>query len=366
MPSLNLHRRWWRKMLNRPLRICAWGNDSGSKFWRLVDPFKYLRKRGIKAYVSENGINEEEVNWADICVVQSCTDKDGIALLYQYQQEKGKKIVVECDDGLELNEDSPFAIDHKIYDANFVITRTMQMADMITTTIEYLANKLRKYNPNVVVLPNYIDLDRWDLPFLPNDTGKIRIGWAGSITHVEDVKIIVNVMRHLYREFKNIQLVIVGDPRVGALFEGIPTETMNGVPFEAWPSKLYSLRLDIGLAPVRNTPFNRCKSNIKWIEYSVAQIPGVYSPIVYSMDNEHFDGVYGQIAENEEQWYRCIKNYIVCKNLRDDIAKRAKSCITTAYTLKSNIKSWVKAYNKLIQSPKSSIDKQSTKLVAST
>ena len=126
------------------MNICSWGNDSGSKFWRLVDPLKYLRQRGFNAYVSENGINKIEANWADVNVIQSCTDKNGIALLYQLQQEKGKKIVVECDDYIELNKDSPFKRDHEIYDAKFVITQTMKIADMITTTTPYLARQLKK------------------------------------------------------------------------------------------------------------------------------------------------------------------------------------------------------------------------------
>jgi len=327
------------------MNVIAWGNSSGSKYWRLIDPFKHLRKHGIKAIVSEQGINQTECNWADINIIQSCTDKNGIAYLYQLQQENGKKMVIECDDYFEVNPDSPFAYEHKIYDAKFVITRSMQVADMITTTTNYLAEKLKKLNKNVVVLPNYIDTARWDLNYLPNDTGKIRIGWAGSITHVDDVKLIVNPIRRICREFKNVQLVMVGDPRVSALFEGLPVENMNGVPFEAWPSKLYSLRLDIGLAPLRDTLFNRCKSNIKWIEYSIAQIPGVYSPTVY--DNYDFDGIYGQIAKNEEQWYRCIKNYIICENLRKDIASRARSAVLTGYTLKTNIHKWIKAYEGL-------------------
>jgi glycosyltransferase involved in cell wall biosynthesis len=331
----------------RPLRVVAYGNDSGSRYWRLEDPFKYLRQKGIQAFTSQNGLNEAEAMWADIIITQSCTDKKGIAMLYQMQQEQGKKIIIECDDGLEVNDDSPFKLEHSIYDAKFVIGRSMEMADMITTTTPYLAKQLKKFNKNVVVLPNYIDMDRWDLPYKKNDTGKIRIGWAGSITHVEDVAMILNPIRRICKEFKNVQLVMVGDPRVGALFKGLPVETMNGVPFEIWPSKLYSLRLDIGLAPLRDTPFNRCKSNIKWIEYAIARIPSVLSPTVYKMANEHLDGIYGMIAENEDQWYQCIKNYIICENLRTDIATRARSCITTGYTLKKNIKRWIKAYKSL-------------------
>lgn len=329
------------------MKIVAWGNDSGSKFWRLIDPFKYLNKRHHEAYVSENGINDKEVAWADVCIVQSCTDKNGIALLRQYQVEKGKKIIVECDDGLDLNDDSPFKDDHKRFDAKFVITKTMEIADMITTTTPYLADQLRVYNDNVKVLPNSMDFDRWDMPYRKNETGFIRIGWAGSITHVDDMKMIAEPVKKICKEFPKVQLIMVGDPRVADIFKGYNVEWMNGVPFEAWPAKLHSLQLDIGLAPLRNTYFNKCKSNIKWMEYSIAYIPGIYSPTAYLMSNDHFDGTYGQIAETEDQWYRCLKNYIVCPKLREDIAKRARSCITTSHTLKNNIRLWEEAYRSL-------------------
>jgi hypothetical protein len=73
------------------------------------------------------------------------------------------------------------------------------------------------------------------------------------------------------------------------------------------------------------------------------------------MSNEHLDGIYGMVAEDEEQWYRCIKNYIICKNLRLDVAEKARGCITTGYTLKTNIKRWVKAYKSLTEWGKSGI-----------
>lgn len=329
------------------MKIVAWGNASGAKNWRLIDPLRYMAKRGHEVNMSEDGINVKDVEWADVCIVQSVTDKIGIALLRQYQVEKGKKIVVECDDGLDLNDDSPFKEDHKISDAKFVITRTMEIADMITTTTQYLADQLMVYNDNVKILPNSLDLERWEFPRLVNDTGKIRIGWAGSITHLDDMKMIVRPLKKIMKEYPSIQLIIIGDPRVAELFKGYNVEFMLGVPFDAWPAKLYSLRLDIGLAPLRNTFFNKCKSNIKWMEYSIASVPGVYSPTVYQLNNEHFDGIYGQIAENEEQWYRCIKNYIICPKLREDIAQRARSCVTTSHTLKTTSHLWEEAYRSM-------------------
>jgi len=328
------------------MKICGWGNSSGSKYWRLEDPFKYLRRRGIDAHVSSFGINDIEGDWADIAILQGCVDMKGIAFLLQHESDKA--LVVDCDDNIAVAPTSPFKKEHDMYDAKEIVSHTIQVADMVTATTPYLARKLKKLNKNVVVLPNYIDQERWDLPYMENDTGKIRIGWAGSITHVEDMEMIVEPLRRICKEFKKVQLVMVGDTRVGNLFDGLPVENMMGTDFDAWPSKLYSLRLDIGLAPLRDTEFNRCKSNIKWLEYSIARIPGVYSPTVYA-DNYDFDGVYGQIARTPDQWYRCIKNYIICENLRRDIASRARAAVVTGYTLKTNIKKWVKAYNKLIR-----------------
>lgn len=344
----------------RKLRVVMYGNDSGSRFWRLVDPAKYLRKKDIDAYVSENGINDIEAEWADIIVIQSVTDKDGIALLRRHQVERGLKIIVEADDHIELNPDSPFAKDHRVFDAQFVISRTMNIADAVTTTTETLAKTLSPYSNNIHVLPNYIDMDRWDLPHLENTTGRIRIGWAGSITHIEDMKLIEKPIRKICREYPSVQLVFVGDPRIAEIFKGLPVEIQLGVPFEAWPAKLRSLRLDIGLAPLKDTPFNRCKSNIKWIEYAIAGIPGVFSPLVYSdISTKHFDGSYGQIAETQDQWYRCLKNYIISPQLRQDIAGSALSCIKTGYTLTTGIKKWVKLYHQLTQNEESDINEAS-------
>jgi len=337
------------------MKIVAYGNSSGSKNWRLIDPFKYLRRNGIEAYVSEEGINIDEARWADIVVLQSCTDKKGIALLYQLQQEEGLKIVVEADDFVDLNEDSPFKEEHDKHDAKFVITRTMEVADAITTTTSYLAKKLSKYNKNVEVLPNFMDLEQWDLPKLKNDDGTIRVGYAGSITHLEDVRMVSGVIKRLSKEFPKLRLILIGDPRLGTLFEGVPKEVQNGVPHEVWPSKLHSMRLDIGIAPLRDTEFNRCKSNIKWQEYSIAKIPGVFSPTVYEKSLFHvpFDGNVGMIAENEEQWYRCIKNYIICEPLRKDISDRAYSVVAGTsrggFSLKNHISRWISVYNKLTQ-----------------
>lgn len=327
-------------------KIAAFPNPSGSALWRLAWPFKYLNKLGDDARVIQGGITEEVAQWADVYVLQGCVDKDGIALLHAYQKEKGKKLVVEADDAIVVEGDSPFKMEHDLANAPAVIRATMEVADLVTTTTPYLARKLREVNPNVVVLPNYLDLDVWDIPRKVNVGGRIRIGWAGSVTHLEDLKMVVEPLKALKARYPQVDLIFCGETRLRDLFTDTPIEIMLGVPPEAWPSRLSGMRLDIGIAPLRDTEFNRSKSNIKWLEYSINHIPGVFSPTVYNMPG--FDGTLGQIAENIDQWYRCLENYILHPILREEIADHSYAWVRRRYDLSRHALEWARAYAGLL------------------
>lgn len=333
------------------MRIAMFPNPSGSAIWRLIDPAKYMRRYGFDVKIAEGGINDEIAQWADVYVLQSCVYKEGIALLYAYQQEYGKKIVSDWDDYVIADDSNPNKKLHKIKQYAEVSDVVLKMSNLVTVTTQYLKERYDKYNSNVVVLGNSMDMRRWDRPKKKNETDTIRIGWAGSFTHLKDLEMVSGPLKRILRDFKNVQLVLVGEPRAAEMFKGYNTEVMLGVPIDYWPDKLNGLQLDIGIAPLVDNEFNRCKSNIKWQEYSIAKVPGVFSSTVYGSTATHiiFDGNIGMLADTEEEWYGCLKNYIICKNLRDDIAAHAYSVVKQEYDLKRNIKGWVEAYRKLTQ-----------------
>lgn len=330
------------------IKIAAFPNPSASRHWRLETPFKYLnRMGGYDARIIDGGISEDVAKWADIYVLHGVVDKEGIALLYTYQQEFGKKIVVEQDDRIEVDLDNPHAKDHEVKDAAETIKATMGIADLVTTTNKFLRRKLLPHTKNVAVLPNYLDIEVWDLqPKRVNDSGSIRIGWAGSITHMRDLDMIAPILRRIAGEFPKVELVLVGEPRAKKLFEGIKHECMYGVPFEAWPAKLHSLRLDIAVAPLQKTDFNKAKSNIKFQEYSIASIPGVYSKTVYCYNK--IEPRRGLIADDPEQWYLCLRNLIVSSNLRSDIKENAYAFVRSWYDIENHVNEWHTAYRTLL------------------
>ena len=251
------------------------------------------------------------------------------------------------DDDIRLDSSNPFTKEHEVLDAFEAVKTTIEIADLVTTTTEYLANKLQQYNPNVIVLENYIDLERWDLePKYKNESKCIRIGWAGSVTHIKDLEFIEEPVKKICKEFPNVQLVLVGEPRAKEMFIGCNKEVQLGVPFTVWPKKLSGLRLDIGLAPLIHNDFNKCKSRIKHYEYAINMIPAVYSPTVY--DEQHFDGYFGLVAPDKDRWYACLRNLVQSKELREDIANSAYGFVKAHKSLEKHIDLWEKAYTSII------------------
>jgi glycosyltransferase involved in cell wall biosynthesis len=326
-------------------KIRAFPNNSASSYWRFHDPYKYLQGMGIDAKVTTEGINEKLVQENDIFVLKGTVDKEGIALLRAYQKKRGKKIVVDMDDLPDLNPDNPYMAEHTGNNNSEVIKITLGIADMVTTTTKKLKNQLLEYNNNVVVLPNYLNMDRWDLKQLPNTSDKIRIGWIGSLTHMKDLELVVEPLKRIMKEYKNVQVVFMGDLRIKEMFEGYNVEVMLGVPFEFYPLRLHGLRLDIGLAPLQKNIFNECKSNIKFMEYAITKTAGVYSPTVYQ--HKGFEPKFGLVAYDENGWYHSIRNLIEYPELRREIAEGAYRHVTARMDLKTHAPKWLEAYQSI-------------------
>lgn len=334
------------------IKIAVYPNNSGSRYWRLIDPLKRLIEgKEYEVQVFDRPPKDEDALWADIAITQNIVDKDGIALLYTYQQERGLKIVVDSDDFGDLNIDNPHQLEHKITNAKDVISITMEIADMVTTTSPYLSNHLAKLNSNVVVLPNFMDMRRWDIPTTLNNTSEFRVGWAGSITHKEDVLMIRRSLIDFMRVRPDVKLVLIGDPRFSTWFEDLNTEIMLGVPFEYYPKRLHGLQLDVGLAPLVKNEFNRCKSAIKAMEYGISKTPVIASTI-YPYD-EYFGkkghGKIGFQAPAESGWLTYLE-YLY--DHRDECRKMGRENyrkVKREYNLDNHIEKWDKAYRSLVE-----------------
>lgn len=332
------------------INVAFYGNGSGATVWRLTDPAKYLALSGdFDIRVPESGMAEVDLQWADIIVIQGLVDKELLAYLYMYQQEAGKRIIVEFDDYIVVEKDSPHKQEHVMHQVPEVMAIAMGFADMVTTTTDVLAKRFSKFNKNVRVLPNFMDPDRWFLEPQRHNEPEVRIGWAGSLTHYKDFKECARGLNKIMGEFPQVKVCLSGDPRNADWLKYEDRVNYYQFPnirdsLHGYTSKLNSMRWDIGIAPLRDTVFNKGKSNIKPMEYGIFEIPCVASRVE---PYKYFDG-HVALATTKEEWYRELKLLVEDENLRRKTGAAMREWVIKTHDLSKNAHLWVEAYKSLV------------------
>lgn len=99
---------------------------------------------------------------------------------------------------------------------------------------------------------------------------RVVLGWGGSMGHDHDLKVWKPHLLSLLQAFPNLHLSFMCPPDVfAAHFAGFPEQRVSFQapgPLEAYYAFLETL--DVGLAPAEDTPFNRCRSDGKFVEYA--------------------------------------------------------------------------------------------------
>lgn len=229
-------------------------------------------------------------------------------------------------------------------------THALELADMVTTTCEPLADQFRKHNKNVFVWPNCLDFRYWR-PYKPKRIDEwVRIGWHGGVSHYEDWHSVTKPLKAVLKKHKKTRLVIYGAVFEGTL-KGFPKERMD---YAQWcdvmmfPFVLAHLEFDIGICPLIDNQFNHCKSELKWEEYSALAIPTVASNCPpYSAAVE--DRKTGFLVKDAKEWVDRLGELIENEKLRKDMGERAMCAVREKYDIQVCVRDLVGAYRSLLE-----------------
>lgn len=188
------------------------------------------------------------------------------------------------------------------------LLENLRSADTVTVSTEYLAGVVRgEYGVRapVHVLPNC--LDRAVLELAPvEQAGPMTVGWAGSDTHRGDFELVRRPLARFLREHAEVGLSFMGVD-YGWLLGNPARRVTPWVP--VWDDPVgYMSCLDwqVGLAPLVNTQFNRCKSALKALEYAARGIVVVASDVEpYRRFVEH--GVTGFLVSRDHEWREVLE-----------------------------------------------------------
>lgn len=337
------------------------GDQMGCGWYRCMMPGIYLRNlHGVdaRAATSLSPTVREFARDADILVFQRQMHDDVLAFLYE-QKAMGKKIVYEMDDDFwHIPVKNPA---YRYYQAEGLarLTRFLEAADLVTVSTEPLKRVVETVHDRVVVLPNSVDPDVAKAIAAPRrgeasgSSGTVRIGWSGSQFHYGDLDCATDALVQLSRA-PHVTLVFSGwvPDRLRREVPAGRLEIHPFVPTNTYYHALARLRLDIGLAPLRENRFNEAKSNVKYLEYSMFGVPTVASPVFpYSTTITHGqDGILVKKNRHQE-WLRQLTRLVEDNAERERIAVNAAATIRQRFDLKTNIERWLDAYNRLASTP---------------
>lgn len=278
-------------------------------------------------------------NWADIVVVGRQDMGQYLATWGGIRQFFNMPIVMDTDDN--VRHVRPSNPGYSSYHPNSEHIEWNKHAfrkvfDAITVSTDDLKKYHERENPKILVVPNSIDFDVWKFA-QKKDDDTIRISFNGSSSHWEGVRIIEKAVVRILKEYPNVKFLIPGVYK--EIFKEYP-EIQSQIDFYPWiPLKRFAeglkgQNIDIGLAPLTDNDFNRCKSNLRWLEYSALKIPVICSPVRAYKNVVH--NKTGLLALEKDEWYTAIKALIESKELRTTLAENAYTEVREKYNLEIN------------------------------
>lgn len=311
---------------------------SGCHYHRVTLPLGFMDN--IDGLVTDSPTQEllEQNNYDLLLYNRGCAFNDGWHIL---KDKIG--IVMDLDDDWIL---PPNHMNYQSYlNVKPVIENNIRIADIVTVTNERLADRVYPLNNNVYVLPNALPYgqDQFISDKEPDQDGKLRIFWAGGISHEHDIRILRNPFKRLVQYKDKIKMVLGGYSleneysqriwdRMYSSFTG--GDTLDGVRIEGLPPRHYmnTYRFaDIMVVPLESSDWHACKSNLKLLEAACKGVPVIVSNVEpYSRDPD----APVLWVNKQSDWYDHLKFLINNENARIDYGEKLKAWATERYNIK--------------------------------
>lgn len=263
-------------------------------------------------------------------------------------RRRGGKSVIDIDDLItEVPEGHPSYAHYRDPREAEEIIRSV---DTVTVTNARLRAAYERLNPNVHVLPNTVLDEIWGPPAAPERpaSDKCVVVYSGAPQHARDLDFVLPALRHILQKYCG---------RVELRFIGWLPESLRDLPgvhgagliydYAAYARLLRRSGIDLAVAALKDEPFNACKSDIKFIEFSACAIPGVYSDVGPYRDSVE-NGETGVLVPNAtDAWISALERLVEDPVLRAELGRKAMERVWARCSLSANEERWREVYARL-------------------
>jgi hypothetical protein len=332
---------------------------NGCAWYRCYLPYLELEKMGWASAVAmpefhpEHGfgafMDKDNVYYGWDVIIFKLIMLRTVADILEGPQRPKQKIVVDIDDFYEGLQPSNLAYQNtdpeKYPDNNREhYWRIIDSADAIITSTQFLYDfyTKEKGKKNVFLVRNGIDIDRWHkrrdhARFLPT------VGWVGALPWRSGDLETLDPFFGEFLEKNRLGLHHSGHIKeMNVDFRDL-AKVPNSVRFTHEPRKIISQyptmfkKIDVGIVPLNDLPFNHAKSTIKGLEYVAAGVPFIasWSPEYEWLANQ---GV-GRVARNEEEWLHHL-NVLLDPKIRKEDAEKNYEIVKDSHSMTARGKEW--------------------------
>lgn len=327
-------------------------------FYRLIWPAMVLQRDGydvdivsadpesshrspIRWMFDKDGrVREVTIPETDVLVIQRPTELKLYEAVKIWQRH-GIRIVVDMDDNLRdlTPGQNPGAYRFLHSDPHIShrwVQATIATADHVTVSTQALAHLYGRHKPHTIlrncVPAAYLTLPRWE--------GENLIGWTGAVSYrYDDPSVVGGSLARLQARGYDFGLVGPVD-NVESAFRLIrPPMRVGAVPFQDYPQAMSMFT--VGIAPLKDNAFNRCKSWLKPLEFMALGVPVVMSDMYeYRQLVSREDGFF---AAKVGHWYRYLDALLADRDLREEVSAFGRY-VASAHTYEGNAYRWWEAW----------------------
>lgn len=239
----------------------------------------------------------------------------------------GKKYIVDYDDAIFHNYDrnSSFII------RNFLkhkIDTVMKHADVVIAGNSYLARRASEAGAQKIeIIPTVVDLDRYPAPQYETE-GKFVVGWIGTKSTFEKHLLSIKDWLLKAQDLYDIEIHIIGIT-ASEVFLG---DHVKLVPWAEETEAEALSKIDVGIMPLRNSPWEEGKCAYKIVQYMACGKPVIASDV--GINSELcVAGKTGFLADSEGDFLRALKTMIGDEKLRKDMGRRGRALVEEKFNL---------------------------------
>ncbi|EHJ46505.1 glycosyl transferase group 1 [Solidesulfovibrio carbinoliphilus subsp. oakridgensis] len=282
---------------------------------------------------------------ADLLLIQRYFPSPATAPVLEAVFASGKPVVYDTDDDwTAVPPDHPFA--PRMAGILPHILETARRADCVTVSTTVLAAVFRPLNPRVRVVRNFLPDALWR-PVPPPDRPVVAVGLAGTPSHGPDLAPLASALSGLAGTLgEHVRFVFFGCTPPAGTFPGATTLPFTP-DYAAYAARLPRLGCGVGLAPLADTPFNRAKSPMKWMEYAAAGMAGVFADLPPYREVVE-PGVTGLLAgPDPAAWHEAVSRLVCDAALRRRMAGRAMEAVAAGHLLSAGAREYLDAWTRV-------------------